>query len=81
MRLVSRIAFLVALSPAFGCGPQAPDIGGPADLVLLGGRVVTVDPDHPEAEAVAVRNGRIAAVGTTAEIEATAGPDTEVDPT
>ena len=78
MRLVSRIAFLVALSPAFGCGPQAPDIGGPADLVLLGGRVVTVDPDHPEAEAVAVRNGRIAAVGTTAEIEATAGPDTEV---
>ena len=78
MRLVSRLAFLVALSPAFGCGPQAPDIGGPADLVLLGGRVVTVDPDHPEAEAVAVRNGRIAAVGTTAEIEATAGPDTEV---
>ena len=78
MRLLSRLAFLVAVSLAFGCGPQAPDIGGPADLVLLGGRVVTVDPDHPEAEAVAVRNGRIAAVGTTAEIEATAGPDTEV---
>ena len=78
MLLLSRLAFLVAVSLAFGCGPQAPDIGGPADLVLLGGRVVTVDPDHPEAEAVAVRNGRIAAVGTTAEIEATAGPDTEV---
>ena len=78
MRLVSRLAFLVAVPLAFGCGPQPPDIGGPADLVLLGGRVVTVDPDHPEAEAVAVRNGRIAAVGTTAEIEATAGPDTEV---
>ncbi len=78
MLLLSRLAFLVAVPLAFGCGPQAPDIGGPADLVLLGGRVVTVDPDHPEAEAVAVRNGRIAAVGTTAEIEATAGPDTEV---
>ncbi len=78
MRLLSRLTFLVAVPLAFGCGPQAPDIGGPADLVLLGGRVVTVDPDHPEAEAVAVRNGRIAAVGTTAEIEATAGPDTEV---
>ena len=78
MRLLSLLILSVSLSPAFGCGPQAPDIGGPADLVLLGGRVVTVDPDHPEAEAVAVRNGRIAAVGTTAEIEATAGPDTEV---
>ena len=78
MRLLSLLILSVSLSPAFGCGPQAPEIGGPADLVLLGGRVVTVDPDHPEAEAVAVRNGRIAAVGTTAEIEATAGPDTEV---
>ena len=78
MRVLSLLILSVSLFLAFGCGPQPPDIGGPADLVLLGGRVVTVDPDHPEAEAVAVRNGRIAAVGTTAEIEATAGPDTEV---
>ncbi len=61
-----------------GCGPSVPDIGGPADLVLLGGRVVTVDPEIPEGEAVAVRGGRIAAVGTTAAIEGTVGPDTEV---
>ncbi len=78
MRVLSLLILSVSLFLAFGCGPQPPDIGGPADLVLLGGRVMTVDPDHPEAEAVAVRNGRIAAVGTTAEIEATAGPDTEV---
>lgn len=78
MRRLSRLVLLIAAVPVFGCGPQPPDIGGPADLVLLGGRVVTVDPDHPEAEALAVRNGRIAALGTTAEIEATAGPDTEV---
>ena len=78
MRLLSRLALVVAVPLAFGCGPQPPEIGGPADLVLLGGRVVTVDPDLPEAEAVAVRNGRIAAVGSTREIEATAGPDTEV---
>ena len=77
MRLLS-LALLPGLVLSFGCSPQPPDIGGPADLVLLGGRVVTVDPDHPEAEAVAVRNGKIAAVGTTAEIEGTAGPDTEV---
>ena len=77
MRVSSRLS-LCAAAAAIGCGPNAPDIGGPADLVLLGGRVVTVDPAHPEAEAIAVRNGRIAALGSTGEIEGTVGPDTEV---
>ncbi len=50
----------------------------PADLVLRGGKVVTVDEAHPEAEAVAVRDGRIIAVGTDAEIEALVGGPTRV---
>jgi len=49
-----------------------------ADLVLLNGKVVTVDPDFSVAEAVAVRDGRIVAVGSTAEIEELAGVRTEV---
>ncbi len=71
---------LVPLAVALlaGCGATGPDIGGPADLVLLGGRVVTVDPAHPEAEAVAVKDGLVAALGTTAEIRQTVGPETEV---
>jgi len=40
-----------------------------ADLVLTGGKVVTIDKDLPEAEALAVRGGRITAVGTVEEIE------------
>ncbi len=60
------------------CGPAGPDIGGPADLVLLDGRVVTVDPLQPEAEALAVKDGRVAALGSTEEIRTTVGPDTEV---
>ena len=48
-----------------------------ADLVVLG-RVVTMDPTTPEAEAIAIADGRIAAVGTRAEVEAQRGPDTEV---
>lgn len=46
------------------------------DLVLLGGRVHTVD--APAAEAVAISGGRIAAVGSTADIAALAGPATRV---
>ena len=49
---------------------------GPADLLLLNGRVYTVDSARPWAEAVAIKGDRIAAVGTTSEVEALAGPQT-----
>ena len=50
----------------------------PADLVLTGGRVHTVDPDQPRAEAIAVVGERIAAVGATADIKPWIGPRTRV---
>jgi predicted amidohydrolase YtcJ len=49
-----------------------------ADLVLLGGRVVTVDEALPEAQAVAIRGDRIVFVGSDADARAFAGPGTEV---
>ena len=48
-----------------------------ADLVLTGGPVITLDAESRVAEAVAVRGGRVVAVGTAAEIEAMVGPGTE----
>ncbi|MGE0681812.1 MAG: amidohydrolase [Candidatus Binatia bacterium] len=39
-----------------------------ADLLLHGGRILTLDPQRPEAEAVAVTNGRILAIGTEDEL-------------
>lgn len=47
------------------------------DLILTGARVYTADPARPWAEAIAVSGGRIAAVGTDAEVAALAGPSTE----
>ncbi|RKF23538.1 amidohydrolase [Altericroceibacterium spongiae] len=35
----------------------------PADLVLYDARVITMDPDHPKATAIAIRNGKILAIG------------------
>ena len=49
-----------------------------ADLILTGGRIYTVNEKQPWAEALAVTAGRVAAVGTAAEIAALQGPDTEV---
>lgn len=48
----------------------------PPDLVLLGGKVVTVDAQSSVHEAVAIRDGRILALGTTGEIRGLAGPAT-----
>jgi predicted amidohydrolase YtcJ len=50
----------------------------PADLVLRGGKIVTVDDSRPAAEALAVHADRIAAVGSNGEIEKLIGPDTRV---
>ena len=49
-----------------------------ADLVLLNGKIWTVNPAQPEVEAVACLNGRIAATGSTADIRKWAGPRTRV---
>ncbi|MYS81993.1 amidohydrolase [Embleya scabrispora] len=49
-----------------------------ADLVLRNARIHTVDPDLPEAEALAVRAGRIAWVGADADAATWIGPDTTV---
>jgi predicted amidohydrolase YtcJ len=51
---------------------------GPADLVLTGGHVHTVDPGRARAEAVAVRNERIVAVGSVADVADRIGPRTRV---
>lgn len=50
----------------------------PAELVIRGGPVLTMNPDQPRAESVAVRDGRITAVGTTRDIDALVGSATEV---
>jgi predicted amidohydrolase YtcJ len=49
-----------------------------ADLMLINGRVLTVDSRDTVAQAVAVRGGRIVAVGSSAEIEPLAGASSQV---
>ena len=53
-------------------------VSAPADLVLLSAKIWTGDPARPEAQALAVRAGRIAAVGSNAEVELLRGPETRV---
>jgi predicted amidohydrolase YtcJ len=56
---------------------QAPsDPSGAPDAIFSGGTILTIDDRRPTAEAVAVRGGRIVAVGGRAEIRALAGART-----
>lgn len=50
--------------------------GAPADLVLLDGRVETMDGAQHTAQALAVRDGRIVAVGASSGVARLAGPRT-----
>ena len=48
------------------------------DLVLLNGNIITVDSDFSFAQAIAVKSGRIVAVGTNREIRKIIGESTKV---
>ncbi|MYE35051.1 MAG: amidohydrolase family protein, partial [Gemmatimonadales bacterium] len=48
----------------------------PADLILVDGSVITLDAESRVAEAVAVRDEHVVAVGSTADVETLAGPET-----
>ena len=74
-RTILRYALLlVAVSTTIGprAGAQQPR----ADIILVNGRILTVDANDRVAQAVAIAGNRIIAVGSTAEIERTAGPNT-----
>ncbi len=50
----------------------------PADVIYTDGDILTMVEGQPAPEALAVRNGRIAAVGTRAEVMKLRGPATKV---
>jgi predicted amidohydrolase YtcJ len=61
----------VALWTACGAPP-------PAELILVGGKIVTLDPERPEARALAARDGIVVAVGDEDEVLRHRGPLTRV---
>lgn len=70
MRHFIALAALVA-APALAAAQ-------PADLIVHNGRVLTVDAKFSTAEAVAVRAGKVCAVGTTADVLKLKGEKTRV---
>jgi len=68
---------LVALV-AVGLVLAAPAWSQTADIVLVNGKIVTVDERSSIQQALAIGDGKILAVGSTADVRKLAGPETRV---
>ncbi len=75
MRIVHIVILVSLVGFVFGCSSDKK--GGIADLALYNGKIWTVDPGQPWAEAVAIRGERILKVGTTEEIKTLIGDFTQ----
>ncbi len=71
--------FLVGLLLAVlsGCS-QAPPSSVAPDTILVNGRIITVDPQDTVAQALAIKGGKILAVGSDAAIKELSGDHTRV---
>lgn len=72
--LPAAVALLLAAPPS----PAADAPPEPADLIIRRAKVVTVDAKFSVAEAVAVKGGRVVAVGTDGDVLKRKGPATRV---
>lgn len=75
--LLGRLMPVLVLPALLACSPgdarspadRAAARHGVADLVFFNGRIITLDPRMPEVRALAVREGRVIALGEEADIE------------
>jgi predicted amidohydrolase YtcJ len=74
------LSFIILFTSTFlSCGEAPKDkTEEVADLIIYNAEVATVNPRMPEAEALAVRDGRILKVGNNDEIGALKGENTEM---
>src|ERR1700679_3201299 len=72
--LVNHSATVPTAQP--GGTPQTDMTAAPSHIFI--GTIVTMDESRPQAEALAIGQGKILAVGTAEEVKAIAGPDTEI---
>ena len=81
---LKQLTFVVFFLLLGGCAGREPDfarslaVKAPADLVLRGGKIITVDRDFSIREAVAIKDGRFLAVGTERDMRPLIGPGTRV---
>jgi predicted amidohydrolase YtcJ len=72
------MAFCGAMLSAAASAAPAAEPGPSADLIVRNAHIWTVNPKQPEADAIAVLNGRFVAVGSEAAVMRWQGPHTRI---
>ena len=70
--------FCVLATWALAIAGTVPASANPADLLLVNGKIVTLDEASSVQEALAIEAGRITATGNTDELRKLAGPSTQI---
>ena len=89
MRLMTRFfSIIFYMSLVFGCSQESQQQGNidtiqqqetvVADVVIMGGKIATVDPDLGNVEALAINGYQITAVGSNEEISSLIGSETKI---
>ena len=89
MRLMTRFfSIIFYISLVFGCSQESQQQGNidtiqqqetvAADVVIMGGKIATVDPDLGNVEALAINGYQITAVGSNEEISSLIGHETKI---
>jgi predicted amidohydrolase YtcJ len=78
MFFTRSIGRLIAVMVALGCIAPAPLRANPADMLLLNGRIVTLDDASSVNEALAITGDRITATGSAEQMRKLAGSDTRI---
>jgi predicted amidohydrolase YtcJ len=76
--LGSLLLTAAACGGQLGSDTELAGLPGSADRLYRGGPIVTLDPANRVAEALAVRDGRIIAVGSEADVLVLQGPETRI---
>ena len=76
---ISVISGLCALGLSCGASKDIGTASPSADSIYFGGNIITVNDAQPNAEAIAIKDGKIVAVGSRAEVEkANKGANTQM---
>lgn len=74
-QFIKTLIVFIAGGLISACTPKTPtEI---ADTIYMGGNIITINDAQPSAEAVAVKDGKIIAVGNKADVMKTAGENTK----
>jgi predicted amidohydrolase YtcJ len=76
-RFLRKSCLFVVFSAFFFASSARPDSNNASERVFYNGKIFTGEPEHPYAEAVAIRGAKIVAVGSFAEVKQTLGKNAE----